>query len=39
MLWFIAKSHEPLIVIVSVKESDYIIHFLYMSHDDAINII
>ena len=39
MLWFNAKSHEPLIVIVSVKESDYIIHFLYMSHDDAINII
>ena len=27
------------VVIVSVKESDYRIHFWYMSKDDAINIM
>ena len=27
------------VAIVSVKGSDYIIHFWYMSKDDAINII
>ena len=27
------------VAIVSIKENDYIIHFWYMSNDDAINIM
>ena len=39
--WFNAKSKELTndVAIVSVKGSDYRIHFWYMNIDDAINIM